>query len=151
TKSWLEECEEAGLSDGQYVELLGIVVTVISIDGFYRAMGFPLEPLPEPIEGEPSSYRPDAKDHGAWVATVSPADLSEHEADLYGGLTQVGNVITAMSLVPDSVRMLKRLSQVQYLEIQDVPNPACNGGRVISRRQMELLAGRVSSLSECFY
>ena len=114
-------------------------------------MGFPLETLPEPIEGEPSSYRPDAKDHGAWVATVSPADLSEDEADLYSGLPQVGNVIAAMSLVPDSVRMLTRLSGVQYLEVQDVPNPASNAGRAISRRQMELLAGRVSSLSDCFY
>lgn len=151
TKSWLGECEDAGLSDGQYIELLGIVVAVISIDGFYRAMGYPLEPLPDPIEGAPSGYRPKAKDQGSWVATVSPADLSAEEADLYGGAPQVGNVIAALSLVPDSVRMLTRLSGVQYLEIQDVPNAASNGGRAISRRQMELLAGRVSSLSDCFY
>ncbi|MBQ76827.1 MAG: hypothetical protein CMQ20_17620 [Gammaproteobacteria bacterium] len=151
TKTWLEQCREAGLSDAQYVELLGIVVAVVSIDGFHRAMGLPLEPLPEPQDGEPSAYRPDAKDHGAWVDTVNPADLSDEEADIYGGVPQVGNVFTAMSLVPDSVRMLSRLSAVQYLEASDVVNPTFNGGRALSRMQMELLAGRVSSLSDCFY
>lgn len=151
TRSWLQASEKSGLTDGQYVELLGIVVAVVSIDGFHRAMSLPLEALPEPIEGEPSGYRPDAKDHGSWVPTIDAADLSGHESDIYGGAPQVGNVIAAMSLVPDSVRMLTRLSGVQYLQIRDVANPAKNGGRAISRPQIELLAGRVSSLSDCFY
>ncbi len=151
SKTWLEGCKEDGLSDTQYVELLGIVVAVVSIDAFHRAMGLPLEPLPEPLDGEPSEYRPDAKDHGAWVDSIDPADLPEGEADIYGGAPQVGNVFTAMSLVPDSVRMLSRLSAVQYLEASEVVNPAFNGGRAISRIQMELLAGRISSLSDCFY
>jgi hypothetical protein len=85
------------------------------------------------------------------VPTIDAADLSEKESDLYDGLPQVGNVIAAMSLVPDSVRMLKRLSGVQYLKVRDVVNPATNGSRAISRPQIELLAGRVSSLSDCFY
>lgn len=82
---------------------------------------------------------------------MAPADLSEMEADIYGGMTQAVNVFAAMSLVPDSVRMLTRLSGVQYLDAADVVNPASNGGREISRIQIELLAGRVSSLSDCFY
>jgi hypothetical protein len=151
TKTWLDECEDSGMSDGQYVELLGIVVAVVSIDGFHRAMGFALEPLPEPVAGEPSGYRPDAKDHGSWVPTVAPADLSDEEADIYHGMAQTGNVIAAMSLVPDSVRMLTRLSGVQYLADTQVANPGSNGGRALSRPQIELLAGRVSSLSDCFY
>lgn len=151
TRAWFETSEESGLTDGKYVELLGIVVAIVSIDGFHRAMSFPLQALPEPIDGEPSGYRPNAKDHGSWVPTIDVADLSEHESDIYGGLPQVGNVIAAMSLVPDSVRMLTRLSGVQYLEARDVANPAANGGRVLSRPQIELLAGRVSSLSDCFY
>ena len=56
-----------------------------------------------------------------------------------------------MSLVPDSVRLLTTLASVQYLQPGDVINPSMNGGRKISRAQMELLAGRVSSLSACFY
>ena len=59
--------------------------------------------------------------------------------------------MAAMSLVPDSVRMLKMLSAVQYLQMHEVANPAADGGRELSRSQIELLAGRVSSLSDCFY
>ena len=151
TKTWLEDSQKSGLSDGQYVELLGIVVAVVSIDAFNRAMSLSLEALPDPVDGEPSGYRPNAKDHGSWVPTLNATDLSENESDLYDGLPQVGNVIAAMSLVPDSVRMLKSLSGAQYLQMRDVPNPVANGSRAISRPQIELLAGRVSSLSDCFY
>ena len=85
------------------------------------------------------------------MPVLSAADVSGTELNLYGGLKQTANVLSAMSLVPDSVRILKRLSSAQYLPDTVVPNPASNGGRVISRAQIELLAGRVSVLSNCFY
>jgi len=152
SQSWLQDFYAAGYSDGHYIELLGIVVALISIDTFQMAMGFSIEPLPEPQSGLPSKYRPPgAADSGAWVATVAPADLSEAEADIYGGMPQTGNVASAMSLVPDSVRMLVTLSKAQYLPMHLVPDPHSNGGRALSRSQMELLAGRVSSLNQCFY
>lgn len=152
TESWLRDSYTKGMTDGKYIELLGIVVAVISIDGFHRAMGLPLEPLPEPESGDPSGYRPaGAREMDAWVDMIPADAVSEAEMDLYDGNKQAGNVIAAMSLVPDSVRMLKKLSSVQYLEMRLVTNPATNGGRSISRSQIELLAGRVSSLSDCFY
>jgi len=152
TKSWLADSDSAGLSNEKYIELMGVVVTVISIDAFHRAMGIELESLPEPHSGEPDGYRPaTAVDGDAWVARISPGDASGDEADLYDGMKQTGNVISAMSLVPDSVRLLKLVSAVQYLEPQQVVNPSTNGGRKISRPQIELLAGRVSALSDCFY
>ena len=152
SKSWLQEFYTAGYSDGHYVELLGIVVALISIDTFQRAMGFKIEPLPAPQAGQPSQYRPPgATGSGAWVDTVSPDNLTQPEADIYGGMPQTGNVASAMSLVPDSVRMLVTLSKVQYLPMHLVPDPESNGGRALSRSQMELLAGRVSSLNQCFY
>ena len=55
----------------------------------------------------------------------------------------------AMSLVPDAVRDLKSLSAVHYLTPEEVANPAAR--RALSRPQIELLAGRVSALNECFY
>ena len=149
TKRWLESSCEAGLTDARYVELLGIVVAVISIDAFHRALGLPLEDLPTPEPGDPTGYRPPgARDSGAWVPTVQPADLTEPEADVYGG-RPTGNVISAMSLVPDSVRMLTTLSAAQYLD--QVGDLSSNGDRALSRMQIELLAGRVSALSNCFY
>jgi len=151
-REWVHDLSESGITDAHYVELLGIVVAVISIDAFNRAIGMSPEPLPEPAEGAPDQYRPPgAKDQGAFVDMVAPADLTEPEADLYGGSPQTGNVLAAMSLVPESVRMLTTLSGTQYLTAQDVPDPTTNGGRALTRSQIELTAGRVSSLSDCFY
>ncbi len=151
-KAWIDDLRGTGISDGHYVELLGIVVAVISIDGFHRAMGLPLAPLPQPVAGEPDYYRPGgASDHGAFVATILPQDLPDGEADLYGGASQTGNVITAMSLVPGSVRMLTILGGAQYLPASKVADPTDNGGRALNRAQIELTAARVSSLSDCFY
>ncbi len=152
TSSWLKGSYNEGMTDGKYIELLGIVVAVISIDGFHRAMGLSPEPLPEPVSGEPSGYRPaGATDMGAWVPMVPPHAVSEEEADLYGGRKQTANVIAAMSLVPDSVRMLKILSGAHYMTDQEVANPAASGNRAITRPQIELVAGRVSALNDCFY
>ena len=152
TKKWLDESLGPKLSIEQYVELLGIVVAVISIDGFHRAMGLPLQSLPAPDAGEPDHYRPlGAVEGDAWVPRIPVQAAIGAEADLYDGNKQTGNVVTAMSLVPDAVRMLKSLSAAQYLKMADVVNPAKNGNRKISRAQMELLAGRVSALNDCFY
>ena len=149
---WIESLQAQGISDGHYIELLGVVVAAISIDGFHRAMGLPLEPLPEPMPGEPDNYRPPgASMRGAYLPSVAPADLSDAEADLYEGAPSAGNVASAMSLVPDAVRMLFTLSKAHYLGMQDVPDPTANGGRALTRAQIELTAGRVSSLSNCFY
>ena len=112
-----------------------------------------LEPLPVAAANDaPSGYRPaGAKPHGAWVPVVMPEDLGPEEADLYGGAPATGNVLSAMSLVPDSVRLLSILGSAQYLQPSEVANPASNGGRALDRMQIELLAGRVSAFNECFY
>ena len=151
SRSWLDGVNAAGVTDEQYVELLGVVVAAISIDAFHRAMGLPLEPLPAPTPGSPSGYRPPgAADSGAWVQTVQPQHAGEREADLYPG-GRTGNVISAMSLVPDSVRMLLRLGEAHYLPLKSILTPNDNADSALSRSQIELLAGRVSSLSDCFY
>ncbi len=152
SKSWVDSIATEGVSDGHYIELLGIVVAVISIDTFHKALGVAPEQLPAPQPGEPSGYRPPgAKPRGAWIDSIAPLDLSPAEADLYGGASQTGNVLSAMSLVPSSVRLLNLLGEAQYLKATDVPNPNTNGGRAINRMQIELLAGRVSSINQCFY
>ena len=57
-----------------------------------------------------------------------------------------------MSLVPDAVRVMGRLSKVHYLSPGLVAAPdACEPGRAIDRPQIELIAARVSALNECFY
>jgi len=71
------------------------------------------------------------------------------EADLYE-TPRTGNVIKALSLVPDEVRQLKDLSQAHYLGVAEMMDLDTTD-RAIDRRQIELVAGRVSALRECFY
>ena len=54
-----------------------------------------------------------------------------------------------MSLVPDAVRDLRILAHVQYLGLDESMDFA--QGRTLGREQMELLAGRVSAINDCFY
>ena len=125
-----------------------MVVTVLCIDGFHRALGFALEPLPEPVAGDLSGHMPEnLETETAWVPLIDqPAGK---DRDPWQG--QIANVIRALSLVPDAVRLLRTLSDVQYLDIADIPNPNANGGRALNRAQIEFIAARVSALSDCFY
>lgn len=142
---------EGALTDGQYVELLGVLVGVISIDSFHFGMGLPLEPLPQPRPGAPSGYRPTAAVAGeAWVPMLPPSAAEGAESDLWRP-GRTANVIRAMSLVPDAVRLLKRLSRAMYLPPKLVATPGARGTLVLERIQTELVAGRVSALNECFY
>ena len=63
---------------------------------------------------------------------------------------RTGNVIRALSLVPDEVRTMLATSDVHYLPIADVMNPQAQG-RALERAQIELLAARVSALNQCYY
>ncbi len=150
TKSWFDGVMAAGLEAEQYVEIIGTLVALISIDRFCRGIGVPLHALTGPQAGAPSGYCPDgATQEDAWVPMIPPDNATGPEADLYGGY-QVGNVIRAMSLVPDEVRTLQDLGTVHYLPSHLVRNPSASAGS-LSRMQIELIAGRVSVLQQCFY
>ena len=141
---------EAGFSHEAYVELVGIVVSVLSIDEFNRALGLPPEPLPEPEAGLPDHYRPGTLEtETGYVPMIPPEGATGLESDLWGDRT--ANVLRALSLVPDAVRGWVRLSAAQYLSIEGMANMIGQEDRAIDRAQMELVAGRVSSHNECFY
>ncbi len=148
---WVETLTKDGeLTVEQYVEMIGVTTQTLSIDTVHRGLGIPLESLPEPRDGEPSRRRPtQAAMEGAWVPMVRPDKLDPEDEDLYGG-GRTGNVIRAMSLVPNEVRALTDLSGAQYLSM---PQMMAWGEqfRSITRPQIELVAGRVSALNECFY
>jgi hypothetical protein len=152
SKGWLEKTLAGGISDAHYVELLGVVVSLQSVDAFHRAMGLPLEPLPHPLAGEPTRERPACAREGmGWFATIAAKDAVGEYGDLYPKAPVVANVMRAMSLVPDNVRMLKKLSAAQYVPHEIVAKVSAQTGRALSRAQIELIAGRVSALNECFY
>ncbi len=149
TKSWYEKTLAAGLADASFVELVGVVVTVVSIDSFCRGLGVPPHPLPEPVPGEPSRYRPaTAVLEGAWVPTIPASAVGGAESDLWRP-GRTGNVIRALSLVPDEVRQLAEFGAAHYLPFNQRMD--LHAARAIDRMQIEFLAARVSALRECFY
>ncbi len=151
TANWVADNVAHGFSEEQYVELLGIAVTVFSIDEFNRALGFPPEPLPEPEAGEPDHYRPAQAEHGTGYVAMLPADGAVgREADLWGE-GGGANVLRALSLVPDALRGWLDVGGAQYLSIAGMRKFSGDVGRALNRMQIELVAGRVSSINECFY
>jgi alkylhydroperoxidase family enzyme len=149
SRSWFEKVLAAGLSKEQYVETIGVIVTLVSIDSFCRGIGVPPRPLPAPEPGEPSRMRPPgAIDGAAWVPWVPENRAKGAESDLYD-TPRTGNVLKALSLVPDELRRLKDLSQAHYLSPLQMLD--LRAGSCLDRRQIELVAARVSALRECFY
>lgn len=154
TRHWVDSVLEGGLNghdaQGEYVEIVGVVVLVFSIDEFMRGIGASPEPLPEPQDGEPSYYRPPyLESETAFVPMIPPEGNTGGEADLWGPMT--ANVIRALSLVPDCVRNWLKLSDSMYIPLKVMSQPGLETGRTIDRMQTELVAGRVSSYNECFY
>ena len=69
SRKWCKDLLDVGLSAEQYVEIIGTLVAMVSIDSFCRGIGVPLHPLPKPQPGAPSYYRPPgAVQEDAWGA-----------------------------------------------------------------------------------
>lgn len=150
TRSWYERLVELGLDDGKYVELVVVLALTVAVDTFAHAIGSKAWPLPRPAPGEPVRIRPDGlTDEGAYVPTIPSGLAGPAEADLYN--PTAANIYRAISLVPDQARLFYAILGAQYLPPSLVQRADANGGRAISRPQMELLAARVSTLNGCFY
>jgi hypothetical protein len=149
SREWFDRVLRAGLEEGAYVELVGIVAFTAGLDHFCRALGIAPFGLPDPVPGEPSRHRPaNARAGTGWVAMLAPEDAIGPEAGLYESAF-VPNIARALSLVPDHVRVLQMETASHYVAMADIPNPGVR--RDLDRRQIELVAARVSALNECFY
>lgn len=145
-KDYLEpaysEARNGGLSDEEYVEIVGIVSRVTDLDIFARGIGVPLRPLPTAQSGEPSRERPAAAiPEEAWVPTVP--NPPEGPPKPY--------IVRALSLVPDELDRHVELEQIQYLPLKNILEPDYQHHEGFTRAQVEIVAGRVSALNECFY
>lgn len=152
TQAWIDDNANNGLSEEHYVELLGVAVTVFSIDEFNRVLGLPPEPLPQPIAGEPDQYRPALATRGTGFVSMLPArgKFTDREKGLWPK-NRSANVLRALSLVPDAVRQWSDVASAQYLPPELLTQFKPDVGRSINRMQIEIVAGRVSSINECFY
>ena len=138
-----------GIDACVWVELVGVVSFVLSVDTFHRALDLPLAALPEPQPGQPARQRPaHTDDIGAWVPVLSKK--SPEAPAVWSEMMRISNVARGLSLVPELASLQTSLIQSQYIPLQKV---AVLGdiGRNLSRAQVELVAGRVSAVNECFY
>ena len=154
-RSFFEQALAAGISDAQYVEIVGVVSRVVNVDVFARGIGVPLRPLPAATDGAPSQHRPrTARDEGAWVPTIPGGARGEDEAkQVYGSADPQAApfIYRALSLVPGEAVGLMQLGAAQYLEISNFMDLEFTFEPTLTRPQYELLAARVSALNECFY
>ena len=148
-RQWHEDVLASGTTDTEYVEVVGVVCTMVSIDTFARAIGLPRLDLPAPEPGAPPRHRPTGvKPSRAWVPWIAPEDVTEAEADLYDHGSF--NIRRALTAVPDEQRGFFDLVNAQYLSSTEIWD-FTNENRAITRAQIELLAGRVSALNQCVY
>jgi len=151
TQSFVDQLAEQGLSNEAYAELVGIVVCTFSIDEFNRGLGLPVEDLPTPQPGKPSHYRPpQAEDSVGFIPMLPREGLTGNEANLWPA-GRNANVIRALSLVPQAVIDWNALGGAQYLSVEAMQSMYKQDNRSIDRMQIELIAGRVSAINECFY
>jgi hypothetical protein len=155
TESWVNSILDGGLPDTEYVELVSVLAHTMCVDIFCDGVGVERHALPQPQPGTPSRQRPDgAVVDTAWLPTVPPEQASGDLLKIYpsgiGDAPNAPNVRRAMSLVPKEAISFFALNDVQYLPPEAMwqveVNPRC-----IEKAQIELVAGRVSSLNGCFY
>jgi hypothetical protein len=150
SRGWYDTVVSQGLAAEAYVEMVGVIATVIAVDTFHQALGLAERPLPAPLPGEPTRQRPaGARLDRAWVATLAPKDVGPDDPPLYANLAGV-NIHRALSLVPAEVIGFFDLDAAMYLPDRQLRDFGTEY-RAITHAQIELLAARVSALNRCVY
>lgn len=149
SETWLKGLLGDGLDAAEYVELVGVVVTVVALDTFSRAIGVEASPLPAAEPGDPPGVLPDGlTTETAWLPTVQAGAATGELAAFYERF-EIGNIVVALSMVP-----AEELGFWDLVDAMYVPLPSfvdLSYGRALSRVQMEILASQVSMLNQCFY
>ena len=130
---------EAWVASGRdilaYVELVSVVAQIASIDSYRIGLGARLDPLGEPVDGEPMpEVAEEASMMNAWVPTVG-----------------VALAPTALSALPREKAAKAALGAAWYLTDDVIHQYGVEPGKELTRAQMELVAARTSWLNECFF
>lgn len=139
TEPWYEQTISDGLHPLEFVEILSVVIATLAPIAFARAAGLPLPALASAVAGQPTGREAVelAPAKLNWVPVAAPAD-------------QVASVVQAFSALPDEWDNLWRLAGAQYMSDRQMDDPLWNRG-TLSRPQMELVAGRLSLIRDCFF
>ena len=150
-QAFYDQARVDGLSDVEYVEIVGLIARFTCFDVFARGIGVPLRPLPVPLPGTPLRERPTtAVLEKAWVPTIpngpNGGDIGK---TLFGPWQPY--IMRALSLVPDEFRAHFDLEEVQYMPSAHFIEFDYQHHEGLTRPQVEIVAARVSVINECFY
>ena len=150
SEKWSQDLLARGLSEGEYVEIVGLVSMVMMLDTFTRAIAASERALPAPLGGEPTRHRPaGARKKAAWLPLVEPEDATEADGPMYPS-AKAGYIYRGLSLVPQSLRDYWALANCHYMPGQYVYQ-FDHSIRAIRRPQVEIIAARVSAMHQCVY
>ncbi|MBK8332284.1 MAG: hypothetical protein IPL07_07820 [Acidimicrobiaceae bacterium] len=139
TQEWYEQVITEGMHPLEWVEIVGIVVATVPPLAFARAAGRALPEFPPSVAGQP---------HGREAAELAPATLNWVPVAAPADTT--ASVVQALSALPGEWDNMWRLAEAQYMSDAQMADPLWNRG-TLSRPQMELAAGRISRVRECFF
>ena len=60
-------------------------------------------------------------------------------------------IVRALSLVPDELKDHMELEKVQYSQMDKILDFSYTHHKGLNRSQVELVAGRISAINECFF
>lgn len=130
TRRWFDDVIDMGMQREAYVELVATVAASVVVDTFAQGIGLPLPTLPQAHPGAPSFEKSEAV----------------VEADAWLPIAREGraNILRSLGLVPSASSLFFNAFGPSYYM-----RPNAKFG--IDRRQVELVASRVSAVNECFY
>ena len=131
---WVEGLVAKGVDMPAYAEIIGVLARLSAVDMFHRALGMPLEPLPDPQPGEPSRTPP-------------PTNLVFGKS--FVPMALMVSIPQTVSLVPPETVAWQELSDAMYMTLGEMGDPDFR--QALHRTQMELVAARTSQINECFY
>lgn len=130
TRRWFDDLIDMGLQREAYAELTSLTASAVIVDTFAQAVGAEPPPLPEAADGEPSfEASDDVADGGAWLPVAREGRA---------------NILRSLGLVPSALALFFGTFNTSYYM-----RP--NARFAIGRRQVELVATRVSAVNQCFY
>jgi hypothetical protein len=129
----VDDLERRGLDRYRYLETVGVVARLASLDFYARGVGAPL--LEAPLEDGSSptgEVHPDAAITDGWVPATGPLFAP-----------------ASLDALPAEGLALRDVHEAMYMPMAEMGDPAFID--VLSRAQIEFIAARTSFLNECFY
>ena len=152
-RKFCEQAQADGVTEGAYVEIVGLAARLAHLDVFARGIGVPSRKLADPVDDKAPSYeRPsEATQEGFFTATVPSApDGGALAEELYGKLP-AANISRSLSLVPDETRRLMAILRQEYFPGETIFDLTYSSHDSLSRPQIEIVAAKVSEYNQCFY